>query len=178
MLPQQVFALQDLTSFCSFVLVLQLVIFMLYAVRAAQHPVSTAPVIKHVADTLIASFPTGIPTVVIFSLFRCTSVLQRREMVVLNTGKIKTAAAVQIVALDKTGTLTGNLVTSTSATMRTPCHLCCLLCEKCCACASPSQRLLSLVSACATACVWFRLMSSVQDSPCLPLLLCDIDTAP
>ena len=131
LLIQQVFALQDLYSFCSFVLVLQLAVFMLYAVRAAQYPVSTAPVIKHVADTLIASFPTGIPTVVVFSLFRCVNALKRHEVSVLDSGKIKTAAVVQIITLDKTGTLTGNLVTPASPTMRTACNLHCLLCEIC-----------------------------------------------
>ena len=55
---------------------------------------------------------TPIPTVLIFSLFRCVVKLKQHNIEVLHTTKIKAAAAVDVVVFDKTGTLTGSLVKS------------------------------------------------------------------
>ena len=104
--------LQDLYSFCSFVLLLQLAIFLLYASRAAQHPSSIASVAKHVIDTLIAAVPDAIPTVITFALFSCTAKLKQHGIQLHQTLTVKTAAAVELVAFDKTGTLTGSVVSA------------------------------------------------------------------
>ena len=89
---------------------LQLAIFSLYLSRARQHPHSAATVGQHVADMLIAAAPTGIPTVIISSLFRGVHAMKKHGIAVHSTPKIKTAAAVEVVVLDKTGTLTGSVV--------------------------------------------------------------------
>lgn len=102
--------LQDLYTFCSFVLVLQLAIFTLYASRAAAYPVKTAAVVRRVIDTFIAAVPTGIPTIIIFSLGRCVAVLKGGDVEVHQALAVKAAAAVEAVVFDKTGTLTGSLV--------------------------------------------------------------------
>ena len=83
---------------------------MLFASRAAAYPVRTADVVRRVVDTLIAAVPTGIPTIICFSLVRCVAALKRVDVNVHSVAAVKTAAAVEAVIFDKTGTLTGNLV--------------------------------------------------------------------
>lgn len=83
---------------------------MLYASRADRHPHDAKGVMRHVIDMLIAAVPVPISTVLIFSLFRCVVRLKRQHIEVLQTTKIKAAAAVEVVVFDKTGTLTGSLV--------------------------------------------------------------------
>lgn len=101
---------QDLFLYCAFALVLQLAIFSLYLSRVRRRPHDTASVIQHVGDTLVAAAPTGICTVIITSLCRCVADLKRQGISVQDTKKIKTAAAVNTVVVDKTGTLTGSMV--------------------------------------------------------------------
>lgn len=71
---------------------------------------TTADVIRNTLDTLVAAVPCGIPAVVIYTLWRCTVALKRAEVEVHSPYKVKTAAAVEVVVLDKTGTLTASLV--------------------------------------------------------------------
>ena len=107
--------LQDLYSFCGFVMVLQLAMFMAYALRVAQYPHSTASVVKHAADVVISAVPTGIPTVIIFSMYRCGLTLMSRGMAVLQTSMINVAADVDTAVFDKTGTLTDSVVCTCKA---------------------------------------------------------------
>lgn len=102
--------LQDLYSFCSFVLVLQLAIFSLYIAKAKVHHQRTSDVVRNVLDTLVAAVPIGIPAVIIYSMWRCVVALRHNDIEMHRAAKIKTAAAVEVVVLDKTGTLTDNLV--------------------------------------------------------------------
>lgn len=104
--------LQDVLRYCCFGAMLQLGSFMLYASRASRHPHTARITFKHIADFLISSVSPGIPTVLIFSLFRCVVKLGQHKIEVLQTARIKTAAAVDTVVFDKTGTLTGSLVCS------------------------------------------------------------------
>ena len=101
--------LQDVLRFCSFAGLLQLAIFMLYASRAGRHSHGAQSVVQHMVDLLIASVPIPIPTVLIFSLFRCVVKLKQHHIEVLQTRKIKAAAAADLCVFDKTGTLTGSL---------------------------------------------------------------------
>ena len=93
---------------------LQLGSFILAASRASRYPHGAARILNHVADFFISSVAPGIPTVLIFSLFRCVVKLRQHGIEVLQTARIKAAAAVCTVAFDKTGTLTGSLVCSYS----------------------------------------------------------------
>ena len=107
--------LQDLYLFCSFALVLQLAMLMLYATKAAQHPHSAASVIKHAADAVISAVPIGIPTVIIFSLYRCVLKLLRHGTAVHHPIMVKVAADVDTAVFDKTGTLTDSVVIASKA---------------------------------------------------------------
>ena len=104
--------MQDLYRYCSFVLVIQLAMFLLYASRAARHPHSTASVIKRIVNVFIRAVPDAIPTVIIFSLFCCTRKLLRIGISVHEPSKVKVAADVEVVVFDKTGTLTGSMVSA------------------------------------------------------------------
>ena len=103
-------ALQDLYSFCSFSLLIHLAMFLLYASRLAQHPQSSASIIKRVAEALTQAFPIAMPTVIVFSLFCCVIKLLRHGINVHQHVKVKLAAGVEVAVFDKTGTLTGSVV--------------------------------------------------------------------
>ena len=107
--------LQDLYLFCSFVWVLQLAMLTLYVTKAAQHPHSAASPIKHAADALISAVPMGIPTVIIFSLYRCVLKLLRHGTAVHHPIMVKIAADVNTAVFDKTGTLTDSVVCTSKA---------------------------------------------------------------
>ena len=97
-------------QYCSFALVLQLAICSLYVSRASKHEQSTAQVIRRVISNVIAAFPPAIPTVIVLTLSRCGVVLRQQQIHVHYSSKVKTAAVAQVLVLDKTGTLTGQIV--------------------------------------------------------------------
>lgn len=102
--------MQDILRYCSFTLILHLAIFMLYAARASRHEHSAEHAVQHVVDVFIATVSPTIPTIQICTLLRCVVNLRQRSLAVLQTAKVRTAAAVDVVVFDKTGTLTGNVV--------------------------------------------------------------------
>lgn len=102
--------LQDLLRYYGFALVLQLMIFTVYLSRVSRYPHSPSSVFQHVGATIVAAAATGIPTVVITSILRCVTELQTHNITMQNNLKVKAAAAVEVVVLDKTGTLTGSVV--------------------------------------------------------------------
>ncbi|DBA77187.1 TPA: hypothetical protein ACH3X1_009761 [Trebouxia sp. C0004] len=99
--------LRDLFSFCALALLLHIGIFMLYITRARTHGPSD---VKRVVNIFMGAFPTGLATVLIFSLGTCARKLARQQIDVLQPEKIKTIADVSVVCFDKTGTLTGSVV--------------------------------------------------------------------
>ncbi|KAL0021224.1 hypothetical protein WJX79_004043 [Trebouxia sp. C0005] len=101
--------LLDYLWFCSFALGLQLCVLMLFLSSIRWHHPSNAYIAKRLLDMLIAAAPTGVPTVTTFALGRCMRQLGRRRIDVLRPEKIKNLADVQVVCLDKTGTLTGSV---------------------------------------------------------------------
>ena len=112
-------ALQDLFKYCSFALVLQLALFMLYVSRARRHEQSVTMVVRRLINAVIAALPPTVPAVLIVCLFRCGIVLKLQQIHVHHSTKVKTAAATQVLVLDKTGTLTGSQVHSCPAHIRT-----------------------------------------------------------
>lgn len=86
--------------------------FLLYVSRVARQPHSTASIVERVVDTLIGAVPVAIPTVIIFSLAYCRVKLLRHGISVHQFLKVQLAADVEVAVLDKTGTLTGNMVGS------------------------------------------------------------------
>lgn len=56
--------------------------------------------------TLVSAMPVAVPTVIVCSNGACASKLRAKGIHVLTVGKLKLAADVSIVAVDKTGTLT------------------------------------------------------------------------
>ena len=109
------FALQDLYSFCSYVLMIQLAMFLLYASRVAQHPHSAASVVQRIVNVFLRAVPIAMPTVIIFSLFCCMLKLMRIGISVHDPSKVRLAADVEVAVFDKTGTLTGSMVSSVSS---------------------------------------------------------------
>lgn len=103
-------ALQDLYSFRSFALLLQLALFIANAARAARHPDSTAFVVQRAADVLISAVPIAIPTLIIFTLISCTLKLLRLGISAHEPVKVKLAADVEVGVSDNTGTPTSDMV--------------------------------------------------------------------
>ncbi len=65
--------LQDLFSFCALALVLHIGIFILYITRARTYYHGPSDVVKRVVNIFLGAFPTGLATVLIFSLVDCSS---------------------------------------------------------------------------------------------------------
>ena len=101
---------QDLCRFCGFALLLQLCIFCLYISKVHQFQQGPKKVFVRLVDVFIAAVPTGLATVLIFSLGVCVRKLRRQQIDILQPEKIKTIADVEVVCFDKTGTLTGSVV--------------------------------------------------------------------
>lgn len=104
------YCLQDLYKFCSIAFILQLSIFCLFIVSADKHHRGAEDTILRTVDVFIAAVPTGIPTVLVFSLGTRVRQLKHKKIDVLQVDKIKTAAATEVVCFDKTGTLTSTVV--------------------------------------------------------------------
>ena len=68
MKPSSMWCLQDLFSFCAFALLLHIGIFVLYITRARTYYHGPSDVVKRVANIFLGAFPTGLATVLIFSL--------------------------------------------------------------------------------------------------------------
>ena len=66
--PTSMWCLQDLFSFCAFALLLHIGIFVLYITRARTYYHGPSDVVKRVANIFLGAFPTGLATVLIFSL--------------------------------------------------------------------------------------------------------------
>ena len=82
---------------------------------AKQHHSKPEDAVHRTMDVFIAAVPTGIPTVLVFSLGTRIRMLKHKKIDVLQVDKIKTAAATEVVCFDKTGTLTSTVVSLTSA---------------------------------------------------------------
>ena len=102
--------LQDLLCFCAFALLLQISIFVLYIDRARRSHHDPREVVERVVNVLVAAVPTGLATVLIFTLGTCVKKLRRQQIDLLQPEKIKTIADVEVVCFDKTGTLTRSVV--------------------------------------------------------------------
>lgn len=102
--------MQDLYKFCSVALILQLSIFTLFLSSANKYHDSLGDSARRVVDVFIAAVPTGIPTVLVFSLGTRIQGLKRCQIDVLQPDKIKTAATTELCCFDKTGTLTSSVV--------------------------------------------------------------------
>ena len=102
--------LQDLLRFCAFALLLQILIFILYVDRARRFYHGAPEVLERVISVLIAAVPTGLATVLVFSLGTCVKKLRDQQIDLLQPEKIKTIANVEVVCFDKTGTLTRSVV--------------------------------------------------------------------
>lgn len=104
--------LQDLMRFCAFALLLQICIFCLYLNKARQFYHGPEEVFRRVVNVFIAAVPTGLATVLVFSLGTCVRKLKGQKIDLLQPEKIKTIADVDVVCFDKTGTLTRSVVSS------------------------------------------------------------------
>lgn len=99
--------MQDLLRFCLFALSIQSCMFLMAVVPwVSKFKVSISGVAEQVIHTLIAAMPVAIPTVIVCCNGVCSSKLRAKGIHVLTVGKLKLAADVSIVAVDKTGTLT------------------------------------------------------------------------
>lgn len=66
--------------------------------------------VERVVNVLIAAVPTGLATVLVFSLGTCVRKLRGQQIDLLLPEMIKTIANVEVVCFDKTGTLTRSVV--------------------------------------------------------------------
>lgn len=102
--------MQDLLRFCAFALLLQICIFFLYIESARQFYRGPQEVVERVVNVFVAAVPTGLATVLVFSLGTCVKKLRVQQIDLLQPEKIKTIANVEVVCFDKTGTLTRSVV--------------------------------------------------------------------
>lgn len=101
---------QDLYKFCGVAFILQLSIFCLFMGTASKYSPGAQDATLRTVDVFIAAVPTGIPTVLVFSLGTRIRQLKRKKIDILQVDKIKIAAATEVVCFDKTGTLTTTVV--------------------------------------------------------------------
>ena len=98
---------QDLLYFCLYALCIQSCLFLMAVVPwVSKSKVSAHQVAEQVVYTIVAAMPVALPTVMVCSNGVCASKLRAKGIHVLTVGKLRLAADVSIVALDKTGTLT------------------------------------------------------------------------
>lgn len=82
----------------------------LYIQKARQFYHGPQEVFQRVVNAFIAAVPTGLATVLIFSLGTCVRKLRNQKIDLLQPEKIKSIADVEVVCFDKTGTLTRSVV--------------------------------------------------------------------
>lgn len=98
---------QDLLYFCLFALCIQSCLFLMAVVPwVSKSKVSAHRVAEQVIYIIVAAMPVALPTVMVCSNGVCASKLRAKGIHVLTVGKLRLAADVSIVAVDKTGTLT------------------------------------------------------------------------
>lgn len=99
--------LQDLLYFCLFALCIHGCMFLIAVVPwVSKRKVSPLQIAEQVVYNIVAAMPVALPTVIVCSNGVCASKLRAKGIHVLTVGKLKLAADVNIVAVDKTGTLT------------------------------------------------------------------------
>ena len=76
--------LQDLFSFCAFALLLHIGIFMLYITRARTYYHGPSDVVKRVINIFLGAFPTGLATVLIFSLVVLLPIINTDTVLILS----------------------------------------------------------------------------------------------
>ena len=102
--------LQDYFIFCTFALCMQILAFLLFAVKGQQDADDLEDAFERVVDLLIAAWPSIAPAVILFATGVRGRRLAGQGISTLQPDKLDAAAHTEVVCFDKTGTLTANVV--------------------------------------------------------------------
>ena len=102
--------LQDVLRLYAFSALLQLLIFIPYAARAAHFHQSARSIAIRILDAFLHAAPPGLPAVMLFCGGANRGRLAKQGINLVFPEKLGLAAGTTVVAFDKTGTLTGTVV--------------------------------------------------------------------
>ncbi len=102
--------LQDCHRLYVRALVIQLVVFIAYAVRIPRFKPSTRAIVQRILDMGLHAAAPGVPAIMIFCTIAARLWLQPTGVEELAGGVLKICGETEVVAFDKSGTLTGSLV--------------------------------------------------------------------
>ncbi len=101
---------QDIGRLYLFALVIQCFILIPYMIKAPEHKQTTAQVAWRLVDLVTFAAPPGLPLVLLVLGIVACSRLKKLGMVLLFPEIVKRGAAVDVLCVDKTGTLTDSAV--------------------------------------------------------------------
>ena len=90
--------------------IIQLLIFIAYALNIPRFKPSAGAIAKRVLDIGLHAAPVGVPVIMIFCSIAAREWLKPKSIEELRPGTFKIVGETEVVAFDKTGTLTGSLV--------------------------------------------------------------------
>ena len=102
--------MQDVLRLYAFSALLQILIFIPFAVRAPHFGSSARSIITRVLDAFLHAAPPGLPAVMLFCGGFARGRLAKQGIHLVFPDKLGRAAGTTVVAFDKTGTLTGTVV--------------------------------------------------------------------
>ena len=91
-------------------LIIQLLVFIAYAVSIPRIKPSAGAIAQRVLDMGLHAAPVGVPVIMIFCSITAAAWLKPKTIEELRRGSLKIVGETEVVAFDKTGTLTGSLV--------------------------------------------------------------------
>lgn len=116
-------ALQDVLRLYLFALVMQLLIHLPYVIVARSHHQTAEPVLHRLASIVVYAAPPGVPTVMAMSGLIARGRLAKDGVTLMFPECLRQGADLDLVALDKTGTLTHRNVSALAAELPCPCLL-------------------------------------------------------
>ncbi len=109
-LSRYILTVQDCFRLYLRALIVQLLIFIAYAVSIPRFKPPASAIAKRVLDIGLHAAPVGVPVIMVFCSIAAREWLKPKSIEELRPGTFKIVGETEVVAFDKTGTLTGSLV--------------------------------------------------------------------
>ena len=109
-LSRYILTVQDCFRLYRRSLIIQLLIFIAYALSIPRFKPSAGAIAQRVLDIGLHAAPVGVPVIMIFCSIAARGWLKPKSIEELRPGTLKIVGETEVVAFDKTGTLTGSLV--------------------------------------------------------------------
>ncbi len=110
--------MQDLFKLYAFSLILQLLIFVPYAIKAMHFGQSNHSIALRVLDLLVQAAPPGIVTVMLFCGLGSSVRMRKQGIKLVFPEVLQLVACADVCCFDKTGTLTGSAVSHQSSSAK------------------------------------------------------------